>query len=173
MRRKILIATAVICVVLIGALVVWPRIESLCLDGGPASELAVSNGRVSVEGRPYLVTAYVSADYGAYLFPGSFLRGHPVAVGVYIRGADDAALPDVSPSCIGIRHNGESIERRARSAVRSESRADGSPYVEMTSGIGGLPEWTPGDVVRVWLRVTVKGRPYVIDVGETTINSVG
>lgn len=171
MRRRILVAAALVGVVLIGGLVVWPRIESLCVIGGPATEIAVSDGRVTVEGRMYLVRSYVSADYGAYIFPGGFLRGHPVAVGVSIRGADDAALPEVSPSCVGIRHGQEAIERRARTAVRSESRSDGSPYVEMTIGIADLPEWKPGDGVRVSLRVTVKGRPYVIDVGETTINS--
>jgi hypothetical protein len=173
MRLRILLAAALFCLVLVGGLVVWPRVEFLCLEGGPATELALADGRVSVEGRTYVVKSYVSADYGAYLFPASVLRGHPVAVGVFIRGTDDAPLSEVTPSCIGIQHDRESIERRARTAVRNESRADGSPYVEMTSGISDLPEWKPGDTVRVWLRLAVRGRAYVLDVGETMISSVG
>jgi hypothetical protein len=172
MRRRIFVA-ALIAVVLIGGLVVWPRLESLCPDGGPATEVAVSDGRITVEGRTYLVGSHVSADYGAYLFPGGFLRGHPVAVGVYIRAADDGALPEVSPSCIGIQHDGEAIERRAWSSVRGESRANGSPYTEVTSGIRDLPEWKPGDSVRVWTRLRVGNRPYLLDMGETVVNSVG
>ena len=173
MGRKILVAAAAIAALLTGGLVVWPRVESLCLERGAATEAAVSDGRVSLEGRTYLVTSYVSADYGAYIFPGGFLRGHPVAVGAFIRGADDAGLNDVIPTCIGIRHGGESIERRASPPrVREESRADRSPYVEMATGIRDLPEWKPGDTVQVRLRLTVKGHAYVIDVGETTINAV-
>jgi hypothetical protein len=172
MRRSVLVAVGLVGVVLGGGLVVWPRIESLCVIGGPATELAVRDGKVSIEGRTYLVESYASADYGAYIFPGGFLRGHPVAVGVYIRGADDAALPEVSPSCVGIQHGQETIERRARTAVRTESRSDGSPYIEVSSGIADLPEWKPGDGVRVWVRLTVKGQRYVIAVGDTTINSV-
>jgi hypothetical protein len=76
-----------------------------------------------------------------------------VAVGVYIRGADDAALSEIDPRCIRADHSGESIERRAVFAVSGGSRADGRPYVEMSSGIRDLPEWNPGDTVRVWLRL--------------------
>jgi hypothetical protein len=173
MRRTVLLAPALIGVVLVAGLLVWPRIESACLGEAPATETAVTGGRLSVEGRTYLVASYISADYGAYIFPGGFLRGHPVAVGVYIRGADDGALPEVSPRCIRVEHAGESVERQAHFGVRSESRSDGSPYVEITSGIRDLPEWKPGDTVRVWLRLNVNGRPYVIDVGDAPINSVG
>ncbi len=173
MARKVLAAVAAIAALLIGGLVVWPRIESLCLESGAATEVAVSDGRVSIEGRTYLVRSYVSADYGAYIFPGGFLRGHPVAVGVYIRGAEDAALPEVTPKCIRALHDGDSIERCAQVVLYNGSVANGSPYAEVTSGIRDLPEWKPGDTVQVWLRLTAKGRQYVIDVGETTISSVG
>jgi hypothetical protein len=115
----------------------------------------------------------VSADYGAYLFPGGFLRGHPVAVSVRISGADDAGLTEVSPQCIRVLHAGNSIERRAQVGGYSGTRANGNAYTEMFCGIRDLPEWSPGDSVRAWLRLTVKGRPYVIDLGEATINSVG
>src|SRR5437868_1351614 len=104
MRRKVLVAAVLMAAAAIGGLVVWPRIEALCPQAEAATEVAVSDGRVSLEGRTYLVTSYVSADYGAYLFPGGFLSGHPVAVGAFIRGADDAGLNDVIPTCIGIRH---------------------------------------------------------------------
>jgi len=173
MARKVLVAVATIAALLVSGLVVWPRIESLCLESGAATEVAVSDGSVSIEGRTYLVTSYVSADYGAYLFPGGFLRGHPVAVGVRIRGADDAVLTELSPKCIRVSHEIESTQRRAQVVLYNGSVANGSPYAEVTSGIRDLPEWKPGDTVQVWLRLTVKGRPYVIDVGETTISSVG
>jgi len=172
MARKVLVAVATIAALLISGLVVWPRIESLCLESGAATDVAVSDGSVSIEGRTYLVTSYVSADYGAYLFPGGFLRGHSVAVGVYIRGADDAVLTEISPRCIRVSHAGDSIQRRAQVGMYKGSRTDGSPYAELTSGIRDLPEWKPGGAAQVWLRLTVKGRPYVIDVGETTISTV-
>jgi hypothetical protein len=63
------------------------------------------------------------------------------------------------------------IERRARFTVHGPSR--GSTYTEITSGIWDLPEWQPGDSVRVWLRLMVKERAWVIDLGEATIASVG
>src|SRR5204863_8145585 len=100
LARNVLVAVATIAALLASGLVVWPRIESLCLESGAATDVAISDGSVSIEGRTYLVTSYVSADYGAYLFPGGFLRGHPVAVGVRIRGADDAVLTELSPKCI-------------------------------------------------------------------------
>lgn len=172
MRRKILITAGLLGAVLIGGCAVWPRVQSLCLGEATATEAAVSGGRVNLEGRTYLVRSYVSADYGAYVFPGGFLRGHPVAVGVSMRADDDGALPEVGPRCIRVEHASERIERRASYMVRDWSRADGSPYVEVSSGIQDLPEWKPGDMVRIWLRLTVKGRPYVIDVGDAPINSV-
>jgi hypothetical protein len=172
MRWKIFIAAGLVGAVLIGGCVIWPRVQSLCLGGATATEAAVTEGRVSLEGRTYVVRSYVSADYGTYIFPGGFLRGHPVAVAVSIRAADDGALPEVGPRCIRVEHAGESIERRAAYMVRDLSRSDGSPYVEVSSGIQDLPEWKPGDAVRIWLRLTVKGRPYVIDVGDAPVNSV-
>ena len=171
MRRRILIA-GLLGTALIGGCVIWPRVQSLCLGEAPATNAAVSDGKVTIEARTYLVRSYVSADYGAYVFPGGFLRGHPVAVGVYMRAADDGALPEISPRCIRAEHAGESIEKRTHVTVRDESRADGSPYVEVASGIRDLPEWKPGDTVRVWLRLTVNGRPYVIDVGDAPVSSV-
>jgi hypothetical protein len=157
--------------VLIGGLLIWPRIESLCLTGGQVAEAAVVDGKVSLEGRTYLVRTYVSADYGAHLFPSSVLRGHPVAAAAYIRGADDAPLTETIPTCIRVQHGGEVIERRARFTLHGPS--GGSAYTEITSGICDLPEWQPGDSVRVWLRLTVNERPYLIDIGEATIASVG
>ena len=172
MRRRTLVAAGLLGAVLFGGCVIWPRVQSLCLGEAPAAEATVANGKVVLEGRTYLVRSYVSADYGAYLFPGGFMRGHPVAVGVYMRATDDGALPEASPRCIRVEHAGESIEKRAHSIVREESRADGSPYVEVSSGIQDLPEWKPGDTVRIWLRLTVNGRSYVIDVGDAPVNSV-
>jgi hypothetical protein len=172
MRRTLLFGASLIVVVLVGGFVVWPRVESLCLEGRAATEAGVREGGISVEGRTYLVAPYVSADYGAYLFPGGFLRGHPVAVAVRIRAADDAGLTEITPKCIRVSHNGDSIERRAQVGLYNGSRSDGSGYAEVIGGIRDLPEWTPGDTVHVWVRLTVRGRNYMIDVGETTISSV-
>ena len=154
----------------------YARVDEACLwpDGGEPIEIGHDGGAVAIGARRYVFSAYPNADYGAYLFPGGFLRGHPVAVGVDIHATDDAALPELSAQCVRVRHGNETIDRRAVSMTRTDVRTDLTTVAHLAVGTtASLPDWPPGDLVHVWLRLKVADRAYLVDLGETPISSVG
>jgi len=174
--RRILLAVTIATLALVACAWAYARVDEACLwpDGGEPIEIRAEDGAVAIGARRYVFSAYPSADYGAYIFPGGFLRGHPVAIGVDIHATDDAPLPELRAQCIRVRHGNETIDRRAISGTRIEVRTDLTTVAHLAAGTTpSLPDWPPGDLVHVWLRLKVADRAYLVDLGDTPISSVG
>lgn len=173
MIRGGLVRLAVLSLVAIVATVAYVRLDQACLVSGEASDVKVTENVFAIGGRGYRVSLYVNADYGAYLFPGGLFRGHPVNVAVDISADDDAAMPEIRPQCIHVRHDEETLARSTVTQRRVDIRTDLTSVEHVTAGTkGGLPDWAPDGTVHVWVRVQIADRAYLLDLGDSTIHSV-
>ena len=174
MIRRAVVGLGVLLVLVVGAPWTYARIDESCFDRGAPLAVDAGPGTLSVGARAYNFRPSANADYGAYIFPGGLLRGHAVTAGVSIRSGDNGSLPEIRPLCVRVRHASETIERRAIVGASTDRRPDGTAVVTLGAyAKGSLPEWRPGDVVRIWLLSSIGDEEYLVDLGETPIASVG
>jgi hypothetical protein len=178
MRRKALVATALVVFVVASAMWFRDRVAETCPDVGTAANLDVSVrardawrfADVSVGSRHYTVSPYVNADFGVGVVPIPMPRldSHHVAINVTIQSEDEAALRAWRSTCIRAVYRGDSVSRPATAARDLLTGGDGSSHYRF-DGAGRYPEWPPQEMVDLEITAVVDGAPFLIRIPSVPI----